>query len=314
MAGYVHRMREQLRGRARVLRQVRSFFDTRDYVEIEPPILVPAPGLEPNIAAVQAQVCGKRAYLHTSPEFAMKKLVAQGCERIYAMGRVFRDGEVSERHEPEFTMLEWYRVGADAASLMAETAELVSSVLGPLSFERVSFADRFAELGIDFEQIAVGDTQAFAAAATRTGVRCADDDAFDDVFHRVCIEKIDDTLPRACFVTDYPVEQAVLAKKSSARPRFADRFEMFVDGLELCNGFAELTDPVEQRRRFIADQGERARRKLPVYPLDEAFLQAMATMPECAGNALGIDRLVMLALGEKDIAQVNAFSFRGLFG
>jgi lysyl-tRNA synthetase class 2 len=322
---------QTLTARAALVRELRRFFGERDYLEIEPPTLLPTTGLEIHISSLVSSVSAatlqskgerQKAYLHTSPELAMKKLVASGYDRIFAVCKVFRDGEVSERHNVEFTMLEWYRAHAHAEELMQETEALVRTLANTVAgaprvlqqpFRRVSFREAFMALGINFDAIAEGDVQAFARAAERAGVRTANDDAFDDVFHRVCLEKIDPTLTGAVFVHDYPVELAVLARRNPARPRYAERFELFVDGLELCNGFGELTDATEQRSRFVAEQQERARRGLPVYPLDEPFLTALSTMPTCAGNALGVDRLVMLLLNERTIDAVLPFSTRRLF-
>lgn len=307
--------------RAEILRELRRFFVERAYIEVEPPALLPTSGLEIHISSLETSVRTQKAYLHTSPEYALKKIVACGFDRVFSACKVFRDGEVSERHNVEFTMIEWYQTGVDADALMAETEALVRAcaALVPAPpqvlaapFRRLSFREAFAALGIDFDAIAENDVAAFRAAAARAGVRTTDDDAFDDVFHRVCLEKI--RTEGAVFVHDYPVELAVLARRNPARPRYAERFELFVDELELCNGFSELTDPVEQRARFVAEQEERRRRGFPVYALDEAFLSALTALPRCAGNALGFDRLVMLLLGAKTIDEVLAFSTRRLFG
>ena len=321
-----------LAARAAIVRELRHFFVERDYLEVEPPTLLPTTGLEIHISSLESSLrvptsvaerpAPQPAYLHTSPEFALKKLLACGYDRVFSVCKVFRDGEISERHNVEFTMLEWYRAHTDADALMQETEELVRTLAGLVPspppallrpYHRVSFRQAFAALGIDFDQIEEGDAAAFGRAAEKAGIRVARDDGFDDIFHRVCFEKIEPRLAGAVFVHDYPVELAVLARRNPARPRFAERFELFVDGLELCNGFSELTDAVEQRARFVFEQKERERRGLPVYPLDEKFLQALATVPRSAGNALGVDRLVMLLLGAGAIDSVLPFSTRRLF-
>jgi lysyl-tRNA synthetase class 2 len=317
--------------RAEIVSELRRFFGERGYLEIEPPALLPTTGLEIHISSLETSVrvpaslasgatVARPGYLHTSPEYALKKLLACGYDRVFSVCKVFRDGEVSERHNVEFTMCEWYQVGADAEQLMQETEALVRALAARVPtppvleapFRRLSFRDAFLELGIDFDRIGEHDAAAFRDAAARV-VRVSPDDAFDDVFHRVCLEKIDPTLKGAVFVHDYPVELAVLSRRNPARQRYAERFELFVDGLELCNGFSELTDPVEQRARFVAEQDERRRRGLPVYALDEAFLTALSALPRCAGNALGLDRLVMLLSGAQSIDEVMAFSSRRLF-
>ncbi len=312
------------RARALAVQKIRRFLETLDYIDVEPPGLVPACGLEIHIRALEValtsapnELPGGRldglAYLHTSPEFAMKKLLASGYDRIYSLGKVWRAGEVSARHNHEFTLLEWYRAGFSAAQLMDETEALVKTVLDrPERFARLRVADLFrTQAGIDFDALPIGDANAFALAATNAGVRVPEAEAWDDIFERVFLEKI--TLPGAVFIHDYPVELAVLARRSPSTPRYAERFELFVDGLELCNGFAELTDPFEQRERFIAEQAERRRRGLAVYPLDEDFLAALATLPEAAGNAIGVDRLIMLALGAKSIDEIMTFAAPRLF-
>lgn len=259
---------------------------------------------------------GHRGYLHTSPEYAMKKLLGCGYERIYSLGKVWRAGEITTRHNVEFTLLEWYRAGFGAHQLMDETEALVRVAAPgkvPETFRRWRVADAFREHGIDFDRLEIDDSEAFAAAARAAGIRVPEHEPWDDVFNRVHLELIEPRLCGAVFLYDYPVEQAVLARRSATQPRYAERFELFVDGLELCNGFAELTDPVEQRARFVAEQAHRHALGKPVYPLDEDLLTALATMPEAAGNALGIDRLVMLALGLSEIDQVIAFSTGRLF-
>jgi lysyl-tRNA synthetase class 2 len=249
----------------------------------------------------------------------MKKLLGCGYERIYALGKVWRAGEITERHNVEFTLLEWYRAGFGAGELMDETEALVRAAVPAdkvpdTPFRRWRVADAFrACAGIDFDALAIDDAAAFAEAARTAGVRVPDTEPWDDIFNRVHLELLEPHLQGAVFLYDYPLEQAVLARRSPSAPRYAERFELFVDGLELCNGFAELTDPVEQRARFVAEQAARRALGKPAYPLDEDFLTALATMPESAGNALGIDRLVMLALGAATIGEVMAFATPRLF-
>lgn len=303
----------------------------RDYIEIEPPLIVGTPGLETHIQALQVQIDlpespRQQAFLHTSPEFALKKILACGIDRVFSLGKVFRNAETTSRHNIEFTMLEWYRRGASDIEMMDETEALVRRVIRRLlgqprlpsgtdlepPFQRLSLRETFFNLGIDFDRLALGDAASFARAARDWGVRVPQDEAFDDIFHRVFIEKIE-PLAGAVFVYDYPLELGCLARRHPQRPRYAQRFELFIDGLELCNGFAELTDPIEQRARFEAELKMRAQRGLAQYSIDEKFLTALPHMGEAAGNALGFDRLVMLALGAHSIADVIAIPTPSFF-
>jgi lysyl-tRNA synthetase class 2 len=267
-----------------------------------------------------------RLYLHTSPEFAAKKLLAAGERRIFALARVFRNRERGALHHPEFTLLEWYRanepyeaVMADCAALLAVAARAVGT--GELRFrgraadpfaapERLSVADAFRRLaGIDLLATLdgrVGDRAPLARAAVAAGVRCADDDDWSDIFSRVLVERIEPNLGigRATILDQYPLVEAALARPARADPRVAERFELYVCGVELANAFGELTDAAEQRRRFELEMAEKERRYGERYPVDEDFLAALAHMPQACGSALGFDRLVMLVTGATRVDQV----------
>ena len=269
--------------RARVLRQIRAFFDARGFTEVETPVRIPAPAPEPHIDCPPSGDW----FLRASPELQMKKLLAAGMERIYQIGPCFRAGEKGRRHSPEFTMLEWYRANADYSDIARDAEELVAEVLRP----RGSAA---------LPRVTV--REAYRRWAGWDPVEAWDQDRFD--FDMAT--KIEPNLPKGpLFLMDYPAPAASLARLKADDPRVAERWELYVDGLELANAFTELTDPVEQRRRFENARVERRALGEADYPLDEEFLDALARMPPSGGVALGVDRLVMLACGVHDIADVR---------
>ena len=325
------RRRPYLLQRNRIVAAVRRWFAARDFLEVDAAALQVSPGNEAHLHAFATEAvstAGDRhpLYLHTSPEFAMKKLLVAGEERIFSLGHVFRNRERGALHHPEFTMLEWYRaheeydlVMQDAAELVrlaAETTERrVASFRGrtcdlTLWPERVSVAEAFREYaGIDL-LATVGpdetDCDGLAGSCREAGIRIAADDTWSDIFSRVLVEKIEPRLGegRPTLLDRYPVAEAALARRSGDDPRLAERFELYACGVELANGFGELTDPAEQRRRFEAEMAEKARVYGERYPLDEEFLAALAAMPPASGVALGLDRLVMLATGADRIEDV----------
>jgi lysyl-tRNA synthetase class 2 len=330
-APHVHRDRRPfLEARARLTAAARAFFAAESFVEVDCAILQASPGNEAHISAFATEIVdpsGARSelYLHASPEFSCKKLLSAGENRIFTFAHAFRNRERGRLHHPEFTMLEWYRANEpyqrlveDCAGLLAASAAALGS--GDFSFAG-SFADPFAEpevlsvaeafdrfAGIDL--IAALGTEAadrehFADGARKIGIRIVEDDTWSDIFSKILSEKIEPHLGqgRATILIDYPAQEAALARLG-ADARFAERFELFVCGVELANGFGELTDSAEQRRRFEAEMSERRRIYGDAYPLDEDFLNALAIMPEASGIALGFDRLVMLATGAQHIEQV----------
>ena len=269
--------------RARVLRQIRAFFDARGFTEVETPVRIPAPAPEPHIDCPPSGDW----FLRASPELQMKKLLAAGMERIYQIGPCFRAGEKGRRHSPEFTMLEWYRANADYSDIARDAEELVAEVLRP----RGSAA---------LPRVTV--REAYRRWAGWDPVEAWDQDRFD--FDMAT--KIEPNLPKGpLFLMDYPAPAASLARLKADDPRVAERWELYVDGLELANAFTELTDPGEQRRRFESARAERRALGEADYPLDEEFLDALARMPPSGGVALGVDRLVMLACGVRDISDVR---------
>ena len=319
-----------LMARSAITKAVRAWFEEQGFAEAETGILQISPGNETHLHAPRTELIradGTRAtrYLRTSPEFAAKKLLAAGEEKIFEFARVFRDRESGDLHLPEFTMLEWYRANTAYDAVMADTIVVIAHAAQATGIGRFSFrgrtADPFAEpelltVAAAFERFAgidllatiangEGDRTALAAAA-RDRVRVAEDDTWSDIFSKVLVEHVEPNLGQARLTVlfEYPAPEAALARTKSADPRVAERFEVYACGVELANGFGELTDAAEQRRRFTAAMDEKARRYGERYPLDEEFLDAVDAMPQASGVALGFDRLVMLASGALRVDQV----------
>ncbi len=309
-----------LRRRGLLRDATRAFFSGRGYTEVETPYAVPAPGEEVHLRALattREHPDGRREllWLHTSPEFAMKRLLVAGAGPIYQLARVWRDGEGSALHAPEFTLLEWYRPGATMTELQAETEAFLRAVLPEgvtcrgvrtdlTRFERITVAEAFARYAGADVLATEGDAEGLAAAA---GARLREDETWEDLFFRLLLERVEPRLGRdhPTFLTHWPASQAALARRDPSDPRVAERFELFVCGIELANAFVELTDPVEQRARFVADRARRHAMGGPDWPLDEDFLAALEYgMPPAAGIALGFDRLAMVASGADRIDQV----------
>ncbi len=310
-----------LRRRAQLAAATRAFFAARGYTEVETPYAVAAPGEEVHLSAFRTEQLApdgtaRPLFLHTSPEFAMKRLLVAGAGPIFQMARVWRNGEGSDRHSAEFTMLEWYRPGAAMAELIAETHALLRAVLPPVVSCRgvttdltrraeLTMAEAFARhVGADLLGTA-GDAAALAAQA---GTTLRDGEGWEDLFFRLLLARVEPEIGRAhpTFLTHWPAAQAALARRDPADPRVAERFELFVCGMELANAFVELTDAAEQRARFLEDRARRTALYGDAgWPLDEDFLAALAHgMPETAGIAFGFDRLAMIAGGADRIDQV----------
>ena len=321
-----------LMGRNRIQAALRGFFAERDFVEVDTATLQISPGNEAHLHAFATEVIGldgSRAplYLHTSPEFACKKLIAAGEPRIACFAHVYRNRERGPLHHPEFTMLEWYRTGESYETLMKDCGEilgLAAETTGTrtLAFrgreidpfrepERLSVAEAFERFaGIDLlasiDRSGETDRDGLAASLREAGLRVAEDDTWADLFSRVVVERVEPNLGlgRATILDEYPVAEAALARPTAHDPRVAERFELYACGVELANAFGELTDAAEQRRRFEGEMAEKMRVYGESYPVDEDFLAALAQMPEASGIALGFDRLVMLATGASRIDQV----------
>jgi elongation factor P--(R)-beta-lysine ligase len=297
---------KRLSERARVLSTVRGFFDARGFLEVETPAMVHSPGMD--LALDAFEVAGSDPgprWLITSPEYHMKRLLAEGEPRIYQIARCFRRGEFGRLHNPEFTMLEWYRKGATIFEVARDTEQLVAAVTGGY----VRLGNRTIDVRPPLERMTVCEAFAQFAGFSRdeTLFSAADD---PDRYFRAMVDLVEPALARlerGVFLVDYPATQASLARKKPGEPEVAERFELYVAGVELCNGFGELVDPIEQRSRFEQDQSHRRERGLPVYPIDECLLAALAFLPPSGGNALGLDRLVALSSGTTTISEVIAF-------
>jgi elongation factor P--(R)-beta-lysine ligase len=294
--------------RAAIVRQVRAFFDARHFIEVETPLVVPSPGLELHLDALEVPTPGGARYLGTSPEYQMKRLLAGGLERIYQICKCFRKDERGPLHQEEFTMLEWYRAGAGAAEVMADTEALVAELAATAgdSAPTLRAGGREVDVAVPWERVTVEE-----AFRRHAGVSVWDVLPDEERFFRLFVERVQPALgrERATFLVRWPAPMASLARLCPDDARVADRFEAFAGGVELCNGFDELVDPLEQRARLARDQDERRRLGKPVYPVDERFLAALERgIPPSGGNALGLDRLVMLLLGKSHIAEVQAIA------
>jgi lysyl-tRNA synthetase class 2 len=331
------RRRPRLLARNAAMAAIRRWFAAQGFVEVETPALQVSPGMEVHLKAFAVELdepfgaARRKLYLHTSPEFAMKKLLAAGEPRLFQFARVFRNGERAPTHHPEFAMLEWYRAGADWTALAADCEGILRAALAAVppalsqgalrwrgaaadpagAFERLSVADAFARhAGIDLFATTPDplrpDPAVLAATARRIGIATQPADSWEDVFFKIFLERIEPNLGlgRPTILHSYPASMAALARIDRADPRVAERCELFVAGLELANGFGELTDAAEQRRRFEADMGKKQALYGERYPIDEDFLAAVGQMPEAAGMALGIDRLMMCATGAERIEDV----------
>lgn len=291
------RKRQKLEQRARIVATIRAFFVARGYFEVETPHLLPGNAPEVHIDPVAA---GNMA-LHTSPELCMKRLLAAGYERIFQVCRCWRHGERGRRHLPEYTMLEWYRSGSDYRALMTECEALLQELApdGTLTWQGRSVA-----LDSPWERLTVH--QAFTEFAECSAEEALASGRFDEQLALHIEPRLG--LNRPVFLVDYPAECAALARRKPARPEVAERFELYIGGLELANAFSELTDPVEQRQRFLADEADRRRAGKPPWPLPEKFLAELGALGPAAGIALGVDRLVMLLTGAESIDEVVAFT------
>jgi lysyl-tRNA synthetase class 2 len=328
--------RERMAKRSAILAAIRAFFRSRGFLEVETPTLVAHPGMEPHLEPFATEVIDERGRRHgasliTSPEYAMKKLLAAGYERIFEITRCYRNGEPftpeagQVRHNPEFTMIEWYRTDADYRAVMADTEELVASCAdavgygGPIDLSvpwpRITVAEAFERhAGIDLGR-GIDDPEWFRRAASDKGAAVAASDSFDDVFFKIFLRDVEPKLgaDRPVILYEYPRSMAALARIRKDDPRYAERFEAYCGGLELCNAFSELNDAGEQRRRLEEEQALRQALGKPRIGIDEQFLEAVGRMPESAGIALGVDRLVMLLTNSRDIRDVLFFPASDIF-
>lgn len=324
--------RPLLLARNRIQAGLRAYLAAQEFTEVDPAALQISPGNEAHLHGFATSAIGndgvaKAMYLHTSPEFAMKKLLAAGEVRIAAFAHVWRNRERGALHSPEFTMLEWYRVGQDYTTLMEDCAAMLRLAIGVTGAKELRFRDRVCDPHLQPERLSVADAftryagidllatvdaagvpnpAALAAALHAVGIPHAQDDTWSDMLSRVLVQKVEPHLGhgRMTILDRYPIAEAALARPTTDDPRVAERFELYACGVELANGFGELTNPTEQRRRFGLEMDEKQRVYGERYPLDEDFLAALAHMPAASGIALGFDRLVMLATAAPRIDDV----------
>jgi lysyl-tRNA synthetase class 2 len=324
--------RARLLARGRIKAAIRAHFEAQGFVEVECGALAVSPGNEAHMSAFATEAIGpdgvrRTLYLHTSPEFAAKKLLAAGETQIFEFARVFRNRERGALHAPEFTMLEWYRAREPCEAVIADCLALLRLAANTAGAETFSFRDRACDPRAEPERLTVaeafrhhagidllatltdegqGDRNALATRARRAGFAAAENDTWADIFSKVLVAAVEPRLglERPLVLFEYPRCEAALARAAAHDPRLAERFELYVCGVELANGFGELTDPDEQRRRFEAEMDEKERLYSERYPIDEDFLAALAEMPQASGVALGFDRLVMLALGARMLDDV----------
>jgi len=330
---HVHRDRRPLLlARNRIKQAVRRHFEGEGFTEVECGALAASPGNEAHLHAFATKLRtpagdSRTLYLHTSPEFAAKKLLAAGETRLFDFARVFRNRERSDLHAPEFTMLEWYRAGVPYERVQEDCLAVMRLAADIAGRKEFSFRDRVCDPHAEVERLTVaeafayhagiellstlspdgqGDTNALAAKARRAGFTIGAKDGWSDIFSKVLAAAVEPKLGKGkpTLLTEYPRCEAALARATPHDARVAERFELYVCGVELANGFGELTDPVEQRARFEIEMAEKARIYGERYPLDEAFLAALEEMPDASGVALGFDRLVMLATGAPRIDEV----------
>ena len=318
--------------RAKIIQGVRQFFVEQGFVEVETPALVDSPGMEPHLSALEIHCTlpdgkKKRKFLHTSPEYCMKKLLGAGWGKIFQICRVFRDGEVGPTHQIEFTILEWYRAHADYRRIMEDCEELIGHLAERvLGRNEISYQGKRIDLTPPFQRLSVAramslyagvdigrnrDAPSLLEEVRSKGYRLDPDGtySYDDIFFKVFLEVVEPALglTKPTILYDYPASMAALARLKAENPFWAERFEIYAAGLELANAFSELNDPLEQRGRFEEEQKLRARLGKPVYPIDEELLGALSRMPPSAGIALGLDRLVMLFCDAPSIQEVLAF-------
>ncbi|MFC1840630.1 EF-P lysine aminoacylase EpmA [Thermodesulfobacteriota bacterium] len=293
--------KSRLYARAEIIESIRKFFIDRGYLEVETPVLISAPAPEANIDALKSP----KGFLHTSPELCMKRLLANGHSKIFQVCKVFRDGERGNLHLPEFTMLEWYRKGVDYYYLMDECRDMVKHVAAETgSGKRFKYQGKNIDLSGEWQRITV--KEAFKMYAGLTPEEAVESDSFDEVM----VTKIEPGIDtgRPVFLYDYPVSLAALSRIKESDPEVAERFELYIGGIELANAFSELTDPFEQRRRFLEERSKRKKAGKTVYPFPDKFIHDLEHMPVSAGIAFGIDRFIMLLTDSATIDEVVTFT------
>lgn len=303
-----------LSSRATALAAIRSFFERRHFIEVDTPCLVRYPSLDLHIDPFEVRAHGEeqwRGYLITSPEMQMKRLLAGGIPRCFQLAHCFRAGERGKQHNPEFTMLEWYRAFAGIDEIMTDTEDLIRHLATALSgHAEINIRGTYIDLNRPFERLTVADAfSRYAGVSPDEALRLAQSD--EDRFFQAIVDEVEPRLTlegRPIFLYDYPAPMASLARLRPENPNVAERFELYIGGIEICNGYGELTDPDEQRTRFAQEQERRKKANKPVYPTDDRFISALEEgMPPSGGNALGVDRLIALCLERDDIAAIQSF-------
>jgi len=317
--------------RAQIIQTIRTFFQSNDFLEVEAPLLTPYPTLDSNIHSIETTLCsntGKKQslYLHTSPEHSMKKLLAAGAERIFYLGKVFRDRELTRFHNPEFTMLEWYRTRATYEDIQKDTEQLVYYISQEtFSKDHIDFQNDKIDLTPPWKRLTLNelfkhhlgieldknwDIAELRRVANTCNIHFEPDDAWDILFFRIFLEKIEPHLgfPRPTFVLDYPLQMGLMAKRKKDNPELVERVELYIGGMELANGYSELLDADEQRKRFEQEQFKKNADNDLHYPIDEELISALdMAIPPSSGIALGVDRLIMLFTNNTDIRDVLLF-------
>lgn len=295
--------------RSKVYQFIREYFYKNDFLEVETPYLCQSPGMEPHIGPFETTYRpemnpGKEQtlYLPSSPEYAMKRLLCRGYQNIFQICKSFRNGEHSDMHNPEFTILEWYMAGTDYTQMMDDTEGLIKYVHAGLLSPNTHF-----NTSSPWQRMTVRE-----AMIQHARIDIEKETLTDEDFYKEFVSNVEPHLGKDAptFIFDYPVSQASLARKKKSDPRYAERFELYINGVELCNGFSELTDAAEQEARFLEEQKQKAANYGKTFPIDHSFLDALKNgMPESSGNALGVDRLIMLLTGLKTIQDVLSFPF-----
>ncbi len=325
---HIAKNKKLLQTRFDIIKGIREFFWSKNFVEVETPTIVRHAGMEPNIAAMKLDIHNEHSvlftgYLHTSPEYTMKKMLSAGFEKIFYLGKTFRDHEsFGGLHNPEFTMLEWYRVGSTMFDVMRDVEELLQFVEGrverkegrDLVFRRLCMREvweKFVQVDLD-EYL---DKEKMYGLCRKKRYNVKEDESYEELFYRIFLDEIEPKLKDlgAVIIHHYPAQMAALSRLSAEDLRYAERFEVYIDGIEIANAFSELTDADEQLRRFKTEQEERRRQGKEVYNIDYEFVESLKTMPESAGIALGVDRFVQALIGVENIEDILPLSMKQIF-
>jgi len=317
--------KQNLDARFAIIKAVREWFWQQNFVEVETPLIVAAPDQQPTLTLMQTEVLNERGkkfvgYLQTSPEYTMKKMLAAGYEKIFSLGKVFRNQEsFGGTHNPEFTMIEWYRANTDFYALMTDVEQMCNHVLGQINkpqweFKRVHMRELWQKfVGVNLDEYVT--TESMRPLCESLGYKPAADEEYEDLFYRIFLNLIEPELAKmpAVIIHHYPLPMAALSRRSEKEPGYAERFEVYINGIELANAYSELTGADEQRARLNNEYAARVRHSKQIVPIDEEFISAVGQMPPAAGIALGIDRLVQAMLGVDEINAILPLSAAHLF-